>query len=140
MTDPLRQLRHMGGIGLLAAVHPGLLAWIVEDDVDIGEILVQTLNDQTSYQALLASDGFQALRMVKTLKPDLFVLDYQLPGMNGLKLYDRLCAAEGLEHIPTLFMSANMPAGEAEKRHAPYIEKPFEFDGMLELIEKLLAE
>lgn len=113
---------------------------VVEDDVDVGEFLVQIFNDQTPYQALLAPDGFQALKMVKTLKPDLFVLDYQLPGMNGLELHDHLMNAKELQHVPTLFMSANMPAIEAEKRHATYVKKPFEFEEMLEVIKQLLAE
>ncbi|SRR5579884_2533034 len=113
---------------------------IVEDDVDVGEFLVQILNDQTPYQALLAPDGFQALKMVKTLKPDLFLLDYLLPGMSGLELHDHLHSTDELQHIPTLFMSANMPAIEAEKRHTSYVKKPFEVEEMLEVIRQLLAQ
>jgi CheY-like chemotaxis protein len=113
---------------------------VVEDDADVGEFLVQIFNDQTPYQALLAPDGFQALKMVKTLKPDLFVLDYQLPGMDGLELHDHLHDTEELQHIPTLFMSASMPAIEAEKRHASFVKKPFEFEEMLEVIKQLLTE
>jgi CheY-like chemotaxis protein len=116
------------------------IIFIVEDDIDVGEFLVETLKNLTPYQALLARDGFQALKMIKTLKPDLFVLDYQLPGMNGLELHDYFRATDGLGQVPTLFMSANMPEKEAEKRHAAYISKPFEFEDFLMLIEQLLAD
>jgi CheY-like chemotaxis protein len=115
------------------------IIFIVEDDADVGEFLIEAIKILTPYQVLLAHDGFQALKMVKTLKPDLFVLDYLLPGMNGLELYDHFRATEALEQVPTLFMSANMPEKEAEKRHAAYIKKPFEFEDLLQLIEQLLA-
>ncbi len=113
---------------------------VVEDDADRGEFLVQALKDETPYQAVLAPDGFQALKMVRTLKPHLFVLDYLLPRMNGLELYDQLHTMEGLETIPALLMSANLPAKELEKRRVSAITKPFELEELLQTIEKLLAE
>ncbi len=114
--------------------------FIVEDDTDIGAFLVEALQQETSYQALLACDGFQALKMVRSLKPDLFVLDYHLPGMNGLELYDHLHATEGFEEIPVFFMSANMPLKELERRHLDFLHKPIDLDDLLRKIEKFLSE
>ena len=113
---------------------------IVEDDTAVGEFFVYALRTETPYQALLATDGLQALEMVKILAPDLFVLDYQLPRMNGLELADRLLATEELKHIPILLMSANIPKQELEKRHLPFIAKPFELEELFQVIAKLLAE
>jgi CheY-like chemotaxis protein len=113
---------------------------VVEDDADVGEFFVLALRQETPHQGILASDGFQALKIVRSLKPDLFVLDYQLPSMNGLELYDHLQATEGLEKVPTLFMSANLPTGELKKRRVYYIKKPFELDELLQKIDELLAE
>lgn len=113
---------------------------VVEDDADMGEFFVLALRQETSYQALLASDGSQALKIVKSLKPDLFVLDYELPSMNGIELYDHLQATEGLETVPVLFMSANLPTGELKRRRVYYIKKPFELDELLQKIDELLAE
>lgn len=113
---------------------------VVEDDADMGEFFVLALRQETSYQALLASDGSQALKIVKSLKPDLFVLDYELPSMNGIELYDHLQATEGLETVPALFMSANLPTGELKRRRVYYIKKPFELDELLQKIDELLAE
>lgn len=42
--------------------------------------------------------------MAKTVMPDLFVLDYQLPGIDGLELVDRFQAVEALRQVPILFM------------------------------------
>jgi CheY-like chemotaxis protein len=113
---------------------------VVEDDADVGEFFVLALKQETSYQSLLVPDGFEALKLVKTIKPDLFVLDYQLPSMNGIELYDHLHVMQGLEDVPALFMSANLPTGELKKRRVYYIKKPFELEELLQTIENLLTE
>ena len=113
---------------------------LVEDDLAIGGFLVEALQLETPYQASLATDGIQALKRVKTLMPDLFVLDYGLPQMNGLELYDRLQATETFTRIPTLFMSAYVPRREIEQRGLALLEKPFELEDFLTVIDKLLAE
>jgi CheY-like chemotaxis protein len=112
---------------------------LVEDDVSIGELLMDVLKEEGLYKIVLATDGFQALKAIRTIHPLLFVLDYQLPGMDGFELYDRLHATEGLGDIPALFVSANVPLQELEKRHLQYIRKPFELDQLLEAIEKHIA-
>lgn len=112
---------------------------VVEDDAAIGEFLLDALKAETSCQGMLATDGFQALEMVKTLVPNLFILDYHLPKMNGLELYDHFQETAELKNIPTLFMSANAPLRELEKRRVYFIKKPFELEDMLQKIEKLLA-
>jgi CheY-like chemotaxis protein len=113
---------------------------VVEDDVDLGELIVQVLRDETPYQAILATDAFQALKMVTSLKPKLFVLDYQLPRMNGLDLYDHIHAMAGFEHIPALFLSANLPGRELEKRSISAIRKPFELEELVQVIKQLLSK
>ncbi len=79
---------------------------VVEDDEDIGSFIVEALLQETSHQALLVTNGSKALETVKTIKPNLFVLDYLLPRMNGIDLYDQLHATKELEHIPAIMMSA----------------------------------
>jgi CheY-like chemotaxis protein len=113
---------------------------VVEDDPDVGEFFVFALKQETPYQSLLVPNGFEALKLVSTIKPDLFVLDYQLPNMNGIELYDHLHAMHGLEDVPALFMSANLPTGELRKRRVYYIKKPFELEELLQTIENLLTE
>lgn len=112
---------------------------LVEDDLSIGELLITILQEEGLYEIVLATDGFQALKIVKTIHPRLFVLDYQLPGMDGFELYDRLHTTKGLGDIPALFVSANVPLRELEKRHLQYIKKPFELDQLLDAIQKHIA-
>ncbi len=111
---------------------------IVEDDVNIGEVLVQAITQETTFLALLVSDGFEALDVVKGVKPNLFILDYQLPRMDGLALYDRLHAIEELKHIPALMISARLPQKELTKRKIVGMNKPIDLDEFLQTIEDLI--
>lgn len=111
---------------------------LVEDDTNIGEVFVQAIVQETPYLAILVPDGSQALNTVKSIKPNLFILDYQLPRMNGIELYDKLRAIEGLEHIPTIMMSARLPHQELKKRNIIAMNKPIDLDEFLQTIEKLL--
>ena len=112
---------------------------VVEDDTGIGNFLVQAILQETPYQAMLVADGFQAIKAVTNIKPSLFILDYQLPRMNGIELYDQLHATKGLEHIPAMVISARLPRQEIEKRKIIAMSKPLELDDFLNTIEKLLG-
>jgi DNA-binding response OmpR family regulator len=113
---------------------------VVEDDDSIGSVLVEALSMETSYDALLVCDGFQALNALRSLKPLLVITDYRLPHMDGLELYDRVHAMTETANVPTIIMSAYMPEDEVRKRHLCSLHKPFELDDLLNLIEHLLNE
>lgn len=112
---------------------------VVEDDKSIGIFFVEAIKQETPHQALLASDSFQALKIVQDLKPDLLLLDYSLPRMNGLELYDKLHAMKELEHVPALLISANPPLHEVKKRKIRCMKKPVELDELLAAITALLT-
>jgi len=115
--------------------------FIVEDDEAIGTLLVQVIEQETPYQAVLASDGLQALKMLPTVKPDVLLLDYGLPDMNGLEFYDTIHAVRSLEHLPVLIISAQTARiqTEVKARHIPQLQKPFELTTLLEAIERLFS-
>ena len=116
--------------------------FIVEDDEAIGELLVQAIEQETSYQAVLASDGFQALKMLRTVKPDLLILDYGLPDMNGIEFYDTIHAAKALEHLPVLIVSAETARiqKEIKARQLSQLQKPFELANLFQAIERLFSQ
>jgi DNA-binding NtrC family response regulator len=111
---------------------------VVEDDEDIGSMLVDVLSLETSCQIVLVTDAFQAMRVMHSIKPCLFITDYRLPQMDGIQLYDYLCMAKELIQIPTIIMSAHMPEDEVKKRHLVGLNKPFELDDLLDTIAKLM--
>ncbi len=119
-------------------VHSKLI-FIVEDDTNMVEFLVTALLDETPYLVTAVHNGYEALETVKEIKPHLFLLDYLLPGMNGLELYDQLHAREEMANVPTIMLSTNTPTNEIQKRHITGIPKPFDLDELLSTIEALLA-
>lgn len=112
---------------------------VVEDDIGIGSFLTQAISQETHHQAMLVTDGFQALNAITNIKPNLFILDYQLPRMNGIELYDKLHGTQGLEDIPAILISARLPKQDIEKRKIVGMSKPLELDDFLHTIEELLS-
>lgn len=112
---------------------------LVEDDSTIGEVLTLIISQETPYTGLLASDAIEALDLIQAIEPNLFILDYQLPHMNGIELYDRLHAIEALKHIPAIMISAQLPQKDLDKRHIIGMSKPFDLDELLQTIEASLV-
>jgi DNA-binding response OmpR family regulator len=112
---------------------------IVEDDTVLGNLLLEALQEETSCPVSLATSGEMALNMLQTVMPALFMLDYQLPGMNGLELAERLRRLEGGERVPIILTSAALPQGNIALYQLTTLQKPFELDILLELIAELLT-
>jgi DNA-binding response OmpR family regulator len=112
---------------------------LVEDDDSIGEVLVQAITQETAYLVILVPDGIEALQKVKSIKPNLFILDYQLPRINGIELYDQLHAIEEFTQTPTIMMSARLPEKELVGRNIVGMNKPIDLDEFLHTIDELLA-
>jgi DNA-binding response OmpR family regulator len=115
------------------------LVLLVEDDANIGEVLAQAITQETPYKVVLKSDGLGALDAVERLKPNLFILDYHLPRMTGIELYDRLHALEDLAQVPTIMISARLPVHELSNRNIIGMNKPIDLDEFLQTIEHLLT-
>ena len=111
---------------------------IVEDDDHISEFLERVISEETTYKPLVVTDGFEALKVTQEVKPNLFVLDYHLPGMDGIELYDRLHAEKAFQDIPALIISARLPKRELDKRSLAGLHKPLELSELLQKIEEVL--
>jgi CheY-like chemotaxis protein len=112
---------------------------VVEDDTGIGEFLAQALKGETSYQVLLVSDGFEALKAVRTLTPSLVLLDYLMPHMDGLETASTLRQREELIQVPIILMSAHLPKEARERSDLILLDKPFDLDRLLTTITELLG-
>ena len=115
------------------------LIFIIEDDTDFVDFLVRFLTYETEYDVAVVFDGYQALMATKVVKPHLFILDYMLPDMNGIDLYDQLQKSEETANIPTIMLSAWLPSKEAQERKVVGIHKPFSLEELLNSIDVLLA-
>jgi two-component system response regulator MprA len=111
---------------------------IIEDDDRILQFIRRGLTYE-GYQVETAEDGPAGLASARDIPPDLVVLDWMLPGMDGLEICRRLRAAGD---IPILMLTAKdsvpdrvegLDAGADD-----YLVKPFEFDELLARIRALL--
>ena len=110
----------------------------MEDDAHIGEFLERALSEETPYKPLVVSDGFEALKVTREVKPNLFVLDYHLPGMDGIELYDQLHAVKAFQDTPAIIISARLPKRDLEKRSLVGLHKPLELSELLKSIQEVL--
>jgi CheY-like chemotaxis protein len=112
---------------------------IVEDDEAIGELLKLSIAGETLYQPLVVRNGLQALNLIATLRPSLLLLDYRLPEMTGIELYDRLRTTLVGDAIPTIITSAADIQREIADRNVAILNKPFDIDDLLKLIQEQLG-
>lgn len=113
---------------------------VVEDDRPVGELLASIINDEEGYYAIHLTRPTEALETLKTVKPDLLVLDVGLPGMSGIELYDRVRQDERLRRVPVMFETAVAREHTSEfTRRGIHnvIEKPFDLDEVLRCVHKL---
>ena len=108
---------------------------VVEDTQQIGELIKETLNDEPDYQAVVVRDGALALEVIRSVKASLILLDLNIPGIQGLELYDMLQADETTRDIPVIFITANYEDPEFKvRKYKNYIAKPFSLDELLDRV------
>ena len=114
---------------------------LVEDDPNVGTFLAESIVMETHYRAIVASDSNAALKLVRHFTPCLFILDYGLPGMNGIELYDRLHINRELAPIPAILITANrhIPQQQIQQRRLITFLKPLDLEVFLATIETFLT-
>jgi DNA-binding response OmpR family regulator len=110
---------------------------IADDDEDL-RLLVQVTLENPTYRILTAADGSKALDAAQQCRPDLLILDWMMPGLNGCEVITQLRQSPETSTIPVVMLTAN-DGLEAQEQLAPlalagYLVKPF---SPLELIKKV---
>jgi DNA-binding NtrC family response regulator len=82
---------------------------VVEHDPSQGESLTQHVSCKPHQYAKLVTSAAAALNFVTHIKPNLFLLAYHLPDMDGLTLYDLLQETRGLASIPAIIFGVPLP-------------------------------
>ena len=112
---------------------------IVEDDEDVGEFLQQVIDEETPYHTTIVHDGPRALEKAQQIHPCLLLLDYRLPGMDGLEVYDRLQGMDETRGVPAIMMSAILPNEELQRRGIYQLRKPIDLGNVIRMITHALA-
>ena len=114
---------------------------IVEDN-ELNMKLFHDLLEAHGYSILATREGTKAEEMARTHRPDLILMDIQLPGVSGLELTRRIKASEDLSHIPIIAVTAFAMKGDEERIREcgceGYIAKPITIAGFIETVQKYL--
>ncbi|MFA6119879.1 MAG: response regulator [Sideroxydans sp.] len=116
---------------------------IVDDHSDIRRLIRITLGN--GFEVLEAEDGETSLKIIRSEKPDLVVLDVMMPGnMDGLKVLDSIMSDAELKHIHVIMVTARGQVSDYEnglnRGAEEYFIKPFSPLQLVTAIKETLAE
>ena len=107
---------------------------LVEDEPDLRRLYAIGLN-QRGYEVKLASNGAEAVERIKSERPDLVLLDWVMPLMNGGDVLDRL-TADGASHVTVIVISGQPEPPQLDGRIEAWLSKPVTLDSLVEAIDR----
>ena len=114
---------------------------VVDDDLFILEMIRLMLQDR--FEILTASDGQRGLEIARTDKIDLVILDWMMPGTDGLSVLVTMKSDESTRDIPVVFLTGKTGQSDINRAYAHgaagYIVKPFKKSDLLEKINAILG-
>ncbi len=113
---------------------------LVVEDNDLNMKLFHDVLEAHGYNVLQAKEGMEGLRMAREQRPDLILMDIQLPDVSGLEVTKWLKDDETLKSIPVIAITAFAMAGDKEKFLEggcdAYIAKPISVASFLQTVER----
>jgi chemosensory pili system protein ChpA (sensor histidine kinase/response regulator) len=140
LRTPVKELPTTDGTGLEVSqpVDQRRQVLIVDDSLSARRSLSQLLTE-AGYRPLLAKDGLEAVDVLQEVRPDLVLVDLEMPRMNGLEFTAHIRANKETESLPVIVITSR--STEKHKKQATlaganaYITKPFQENKLLDLIE-----
>ena len=115
---------------------------LVVEDNETNMYLIRFMLEKSGYEVIEAREGAVGVELAIKEKPDLIIMDVQLPDMDGLEATKRIRASETDGDIPIIALTSFAMAGDREKALAAgctgYIEKPINPETFMAEIEKYL--
>ena len=114
---------------------------VVEDTEDNRQIMRDLLSS-AGYDLVEAQDGAEGVAMAKSQRPDLILMDIQLPVLDGYEATRRIKADPALSHIPVIAVTSYALSGDEAKTRAAgcdgYVAKPFSPRQLLQKVREYL--
>jgi two-component system cell cycle response regulator DivK len=115
---------------------------LVVEDNDLNMKLFHDLLEAHGYNILQTKDGMEALKLAREHRPDLILMDIQLPEISGLEVTKWLKEDDNLKTIPVIAVTAFAMKGDEEKIREggceAYIAKPISVTNFLQTVERFL--
>lgn len=116
---------------------------LVVEDNELNKKLLEDLIQTRGHRVLSAVDGSEALDLVRAHRPDLVLMDIQLPEVSGLEITKIMKADPALRHIPVIAVTAFAMKGDEERildgGCSAYIAKPVSVIQLLETVDRFLT-
>jgi len=116
---------------------------LVVEDNELNMKLFHDLLEAHGYNILQTKDGMEALRMAREHRPDLILMDIQLPEVSGLEVTKWIKEDDDLKSIPVIAVTAFAMKGDEEKIREggceAYIAKPISVTSFLETVQRYLS-
>jgi len=116
---------------------------VVEDTEDNRQIVRDLLNS-AGFEVLEATDGASGVALAAESRPDLIIMDVQLPVMDGYEATQRLKSDPALRAIPVIAVTSYALSGDEERSRAAgcdgYLSKPFSPSHLLRMVRGFLGE
>lgn len=111
----------------------------VEDNVE-NRVLIRRVLESEGYQMLEASTAAKAFEQIENHRPDLILMDINMPEMDGYTLTAKIKERQEYQNIPVVAVTANVMRGDKERSLEAgcdgYIQKPIDIDILTEQIER----
>jgi CheY-like chemotaxis protein len=115
----------------------------IEDNDDNVYMLKMRLELLDEFEVLTAEDGEKGCEMAAAERPDIVLMDLEMPGIDGWEATRRLKSNPDTRNIPVIALSAHALAGSREKALAAgcdeFDTKPVEFDRLVATLRRVLA-
>ncbi len=113
----------------------------IEDNFD-NRVLIRRVLMVEGYNVVEAGDATEALEILKTLHPDLILMDINMPGTDGYSLTSHIRSFPWYDGVPIIALTANVMRGDRERSLEAgcdgYIQKPIDIDFLPQQIERYL--
>lgn len=114
---------------------------LIDDDIDLQQLIKIALRSR-GYAVETANNGLEGLDKLTAVKPDMIILDMNMPKLGGLGFYQKICAGKEKPPYPVLVLTArtNMEQLLTQMNIDGYMGKPFEVDELLQKVEQIIRE
>lgn len=120
------------------------LIYYIEDEPDLSSVVKLALEVMAGYTVQCYEDGESGIEAVRSRRPDLVLLDYMLPRMDGLEVLTRLRTLPGMENLPVMFITArsqqHLGRAVTEADVIETISKPFDPAALVASIQRFFKE
>ena len=114
----------------------------VEDNPD-NRTLVRRILLSEDYSLIEATNAYDAIEILSGTRPDLILMDINMPDMDGYTLTSKIKSMPGFERVPILALTANVMRGDKEKTLEAgcdgYIQKPLDIDQLVREVERFIS-